>query len=271
MSWGSDLLYQAERYPLVRWAARYTLKSTTVFTGDCRAVQEKAAELGFPPARCVIFPWGVDLERFANGIHADIREWLGWRNKFIILSMRSWEPVYGVDVLVRGFARAARQIPNLGLLLLGSGSQERLLYKILSKNKMLDRVQFAGQVRQEELPDYYSAADLYISASHSDGSSVSLLEALASGLPVIVSDIPGNLEWITHGKQGWVFPDGDDQALAGVIIQAYEQREKLTALGMAARQLAEQRADWRRNFTKLLEAYQLALQLRSHSPTRVTR
>jgi len=56
-----------------------------------------------------------------------------------------------------------------------------------------------------------------------------------------------------------------------VIIQAYEQREKLTALGMAARQLAEQRADWRRNFTKLLEAYQLALQLRSHSPTRVTR
>lgn len=269
MSWGSDLLYDVERSAVARWAARYTLRRTTVFTGDCQAVQEKAAELGFPPERSVLFPWGVDLERFSSGNYADIREWLSWRDKFVILSMRSWEPVYGVDVLVRGFARAARQIPDLRLLLLGGGSQKRLLYKILSKNKVLDRVQFAGQVRQDDLPDYYCSADLYVSASHSDGSSVSLMEALASGLPAIVSDIPGNREWITPGEQGWLFPDGDDEALASLILQAYQQRSQLPALGSAARQLAEQRADWPRNFQKLLEAYQLALDIHSSSPRKV--
>lgn len=266
MSWGSDLLYLAERSLLVRWAARFTLQRTTVFTGDCRAVKEKAVGLGFPQERCVLFPWGVDLVRFTSGNHADLREWLGWRDKFVILSMRSWEPVYGVDVLVRGFARAAREIPDLRLLLVGGGSQERLLHKVLSKNKLLDRVQFTGQVRSDELPDYYRAADLYVSASHSDGSSVSLMEALASGLPVIVSDIPGNREWITPGEQGWLFPDGDEKALAGCILQAYQQRSFLPGLGAAARRLAEQRADWPRNFQKLQEAYQLALDL--HSSTR---
>ena len=58
----------------------------------------------------------------------------------------------------------------------------------------------------------YRAADLYLSASHSDGSSVSLMEALGCGLPVLVSDIPGNREWVTDGEQGWLFPDGDDAA-----------------------------------------------------------
>ncbi len=265
MSWGSDLLYEAERSPLVRMAARYTLRRTTVFTCDCRAVQEKAVELGFPPDRCVLFPWGVDLERFSNGVYADIREWLGWQDKFILLSMRSWEPIYGVDVLARGFARAARSIPDLRLLILGGGSQERRLYQIFSKNHVLDRVQFAGQVRNDELPDYYRTADLYVSASHSDGSSVSLMEALASGLPVIVSDIPGNREWVTPGEQGWLFPDGNDKALADAIHQAYEQRSQLPGLGAAARRLAEQRADWRRNSQKLLEAYQLALDLSASS------
>ena len=119
---------------------------------------------------------------------------------------------------------------------------------------MLDRVQFAGQVRQDDLPDYYCSADLYVSASHSDGSSVSLMEALASGLPAIVSDIPGNREWITPGEQGWLFPDGDDEALASLILQAYRSAP-LPALS-SRRQLAEQRADWPRNF-KTIEAYQL--------------
>jgi glycosyltransferase involved in cell wall biosynthesis len=170
-----------------------------------------------------------------------------------------------VDVLVRGFARAARQIPDLRLLLLGGGSQQKLLERILRRNKVFDRVQMAGPVRQEELPDYYHSADLYISASHSDGSSVSLMEALASGLPALVSDIPGNREWIAPGEQGWLFPDGDDRALADGIVQAYRQRDQLPRMGAAARRLAEQRADWSRNFPKLLAAYQLALDLHASS------
>ncbi len=265
MSWGSDLLHDVDASPWMRWAAKYTLARTTVLAGDCQAVQTKAASLGYPPERCVLFPWGVDLQRFIPGRAVDFREKYGWQDAFVLLSLRSWEPLYGVDVLVRGFARAAKQEPRLRLLMLGSGSQAAKLHGILTTNEVHDRVVFAGQIDQNDLPNFYQAADLYVSASHSDGSSVSLMEALASGLPAIVSDIPGNREWITPGREGWIFPDGDEQALADAILHAYEQRGQLPALGKAARRLAEQRADWPRNFQKLIDGYQQALDLHRSS------
>lgn len=261
MSWGSDLLMDADRSAWMRWVTRYTLARSTVLAGDCRAVQDKAAAFGFPPERVVLFPWGVDLQRFQPGRAADLRARLGWQDAFVVLSLRTWEPLYGVDVLVRGFARAARQRPQLRLLLLGGGSQAGLLRSILQQQGVLEQVYFGGQINGDELPVYYQAADVYVSASHSDGSSVSLMEALASGLPALVSDIPGNREWITTGQDGWLFPDGDDQAITAGILRALDLGGQLAEVRSAARALAEQRANWQINFQRLLAAYDLALSL----------
>jgi glycosyltransferase involved in cell wall biosynthesis len=114
-------------------------------------------------------------------------------------------------------------------------------------------------VGYDDLPRYYRMADLYLSASHSDGTSISLLEAMACGRPALVSDIPGNREWVQSGVNGWLFPDGDEKALAAAIMKAVDQREQLPKMGRAAREIAEQRADWERNFPALLKAYELAL------------
>ena len=124
---------------------------------------------------------------------------------------------------------------------------------------VMDRVQFVGQVNQDKLPAYYQASDLYVSASHSDGSSVSMMEALASGLPALVSDIPGNREWIDGTDAGWLFPGGDADALANGLINAVKNRKELDVNGKAARKLAEERASWPKNSEKLMDAYQLAL------------
>ena len=261
MSWGSDMLMEADKTILNRFLTRYTLNRTTVMVADCQAVQRKAAEYGFPGDRMVLFPWGVDLAHFHPGRAEEFRQRQGWQDAFVVLSLRTWEPLYGVDVLVRGFARAARQVPQLRLILLGGGSQAGLLRQILAENGVLEQVYFGGQIRQDSLAGYYQAADLYVSASHSDGSSVSLMEALASGLPVLVSDIPGNKEWITPGKEGWLFPDGDDQAVTQGILQAFEIRSQLNGMKQAARRLAEERADWKQNFKRLLHAYELAIQI----------
>jgi len=111
-------------------------------------------------------------------------------------------------------------------------------------------------------PRWYRMADLYISPSHVDGSSVSLMEALACGLPALVSDIPANQEWVAEGVNGWLFPDGDAEALAAGILAAAAERKKLPRIGRAARRSAEQRADWKKNFAKLLEAYEQTVHLK---------
>jgi glycosyltransferase involved in cell wall biosynthesis len=154
----------------------------------------------------------------------------------------------------------AKERPYLQLLMLGNGSQAALLRKIFMQAGVLDQVRFPGQVSGMDLPDYYRAADLYISASHSDGSSISLLEAMACGCPVLVSDIPGNREWVDPGVQGWLFRDGDDDDLERLLIQAIDEGyDRLSAMGRSARSLAESRADWKRNFPKLVDAYDLAM------------
>jgi glycosyltransferase involved in cell wall biosynthesis len=120
---------------------------------------------------------------------------------------------------------------------------------------VMDQVHFGGHISQADLPRWYHMADLYISPSHVDGSSVTLMEALASGLPCLVSDIPGNQEWIENGVNGWLFRDGNADDLAAKILDAIKNRELFGKIGEAARKTAEEKADWKKNFGKLLEAY----------------
>jgi len=256
MSWGSDLLVDA-RYGEGRERAEYTLRKSNILACDCEAVRETAIELGMSRDRTVVFPWGVDLTRFsANG--GSLREALGWQSSFVVLSTRPLEESYGSDVIVEAFVQAAAREPLLRLLMLGDGSLRARLVSELEKARLIDRVHAPGVIGEEALPTYYRTADLYLSASHSDGSSISLLEAMASGLPALVSDIPGNKEWVRSGENGRLFSDGDVQELTTDLLKAVRCRPQLVEMGSQARITVEARGDWRRNFPKLLEAYQLA-------------
>lgn len=254
MSWGYDLLQDADRSWLMRQITRYTLKHSKQLITDCMTVRNKAIQLGMSESRIVTFPWGVNLEDFQPGVYPPKDS-----EFFTILSTRSWEPIYGVEILAKAFVMAARKDARVRLFLLGNGSQAQLLRDIFERGGVSERVFMPGQISQLELARYYQTADLYVSASHIDGSSVSLMEALACGRPVLVSDIPGNREWVEDGKNGWWFSDGDFQELADKIILASHEREKLTAMSIAARKVAEEKADWVRNFTKLLETYETVL------------
>jgi glycosyltransferase involved in cell wall biosynthesis len=258
MSWGFDLMQDVHRNRWWEWVTCYVLKRSTYFTSDAMVTRDKAVAYGMNPDRTVVFPWGVDLDHYTP------KNWkTGKRvNGFTLFCNRSWESRYGVDVLARAFVKAAQRRPELSLILLGGGSQGARIRQILLNGGVLDRVTFGGQISQTELPRWYHWADVYISPSHVDGSSVSLMEALACGLPCLVSDIPANQEWVTEGENGWLFPDGNADALAAKILRAMDQRKSLPKIGSAARAVAEERADWKKNSAKLMQAYQQALQLK---------
>jgi len=253
VSWGYDLIHDAQRNVFWRWATHFTLKRSAVMLGDCKTIRHLAVTYGMPDERIVTFPWGIDLDLFSPARSSSQNE------SFTLLSVRSWEPIYGVDIIARAFVQAARNLPQLHLVMLGDGSLANQLYQIFKGGDMLDRVSFPGLVKQSDLPELYRTADLYLSASHSDGTSISLLEAMGCGRPVLVSDIPGNKEWVTPGENGWLFPDGNVDALSQAIIQALSDRSNLSDMGLSARLIAEKRANWGANFPQLLDAYNLAI------------
>lgn len=255
VSWGYDLIHDAEINTMWRWSTRYTLKQSAVMVGDCDTIRQLAISYGMPDERIVTFPWGVDLNHFTpNSNEAKAAD-----TPFTLLSTRCWEPIYGVDVIAQAFVQAANELPDLRLVMLGDGSMANDLQTIFKEGGVFEQVQFPGLAPYEDLPEHYRAADIYLSASHSDGTSISLLEALACGIPALVSDIPGNREWIQPDEQGWLFTDGNSDDLAQAILNAADQHHQLPEMGQSARSLAEQRANWDLNFQKLLEAYSLAL------------
>jgi glycosyltransferase involved in cell wall biosynthesis len=255
MSWGFDLMKDVERGAWWRFATRYTLERSRYFTSDAFVTRDKAVAYGMQPEKTVVFPWGVDLEHFTPKPRENPTGGQP-EDGFTLFCNRSWEANYGVDVLARAFVQVARQKENISLLLLGGGSQGSYIRQILESGGVLDRVSFPGHVGQKDLPRFYRMADIYISASHVDGSSVSLMEALACGLPCLVSDIPANKEWVFEGENGWLFTDGDANALAEKILKAMEARANLPAIGQNARLSAQEKANWPKNFQKLLTAYE---------------
>jgi len=185
-----------------------------------------------------------------------LRASLGWADKFILLCNRSWYPIYGVDVLAKAFVESAPENAGLRLLLVGDGPQSDLIHSILAP--LEDKVHYLGRIDSEQLPGVYCASDLFISPSHCDGSSISLLEALACGRPVLVSDIPANKEWVKPGCVGSLFEDGNSVSLKEKILLMAKDPD-LAQIGVCARALAVARADWHKNFEKLFTAYQMAL------------
>lgn len=258
MSWGSDILYDAQTSFFARRRVSTALKAADVLIGDCVAVADAAAAMRFSPARVVTFPWGIDLQAFTPG-PSELRAQLGWQDKFVLLHLRAWEHIYGSETVLRAFLALAERHPDLRLLMPGAGSQATRFKRLIEKSGFADRVHLSGKIAQADLPAYYRAADLYISASKSDGSSVSLMEALACGLPALVSDIPGNREWVTEGQQGWLFPVADGASLADKIEYAMQDRAALRSMSQHARATAEARADWQRNKLGLQRAYEMAV------------
>ncbi len=258
MSWGSDLLVDADRDDASRERARYALGRSDLLFCDCDAVREKARALaGFAADRVVQFPWGVDLDRFRpDGERLPWRERPGWRQATILVATRSWEPGYGIDTLLESFARATSRRVDLRLVLVGDGSLRGWVERFVAEHGLGDKILMPGAVDHDHLPPYFRSADVYVAATPADGSSVSLLEALASGLPAVVADNAGNREWVEPGRNGWLARPGDPDAVARRLAEAASQPESAReAMAAANRAEAETRADWSRNKRLLLAAY----------------
>ncbi len=257
-SWGSDILVYGERNEKLSQITNYTLERSDMLLCDCKAVRNKVQQLtSYMDDRIVQFPWGVDLNQFKQMPGSvEFRKRLGWENDFIILSTRSWEKIYGIDVVLQSFRQAYFRNSNLRLLLLGEGSQAGKIKKYINQHNLNEVISCPGMVPEELLPEYFSAADLYLSCSHSDGTSISLLQALATGLPVVATDIPGNREWLQPDRNGWLAHSNEWKSFANLIHHCSQLNPiERNQIGKINRKLAIERANWDVNFNQLLVAY----------------
>ncbi len=254
VSWGTDLLVDADASAHSRFITRYTLDNSAAVFGDCRAVREAVhRHSSLPDDRIVTFPWGIDLARFSPGPSTlPVRSELGWADNEVFISTRSWEPVYAVDVLVRAFALVRRRLPSARLVLLGDGSLDSEVRLLIRDLGLEEFIYAPGRAPYDLLPDYFRSADAYVSAAVSDGTSISLLESMACGLPVVVSNSFGNLEWVREGVNGALARPGDIESLSAAMLSVVSDRHEAARMREANIATARRRANWEANFPGLV-------------------
>jgi glycosyltransferase involved in cell wall biosynthesis len=255
MSWGSDILVDSERNREWAEATRLALSGADGFFCDCNTVLHRAQEIvPIAPERVVQFPWGLHPGVFSpTGERVQLPFHHG---NFVFICTRSWEPIYEIEILLRAFVMALKRAPRLRLLLIGHGSQESEVLSFIEDNGLEDSVLVPGYVSGAEMPQYFRSANAYISCAQSDGTSLSLLEGMATGLPVIVADNSSNREWVTDGENGWLGAIGSAESFATKMLLAAEQGESSRAdMSRRNQQIVAQRANWDRNFPLLLSAY----------------
>jgi glycosyltransferase involved in cell wall biosynthesis len=260
--WGSDILLDCAQDIHLRAQAVTALERASVVLVDCQAVAQTIATwLPDLSAAVISFPWGLDLPRFEvlpTAVSHEMRKSLGWLNNDVFVSTRSWENNYGIQSLVAAFALVVKRVPTARLLLVGDGSLRPEIMGMVASLGLLDHIRTPGRVDEHELPVMVGAADVYVSSSYCDGTSISLLEAMVSGKPVIGHNEFGNLDWVLPDENGWLVDCHDPAKLADSILVSLEARNRWPSMGLLGRKRVFERADWGRNSLRLSEAYHQA-------------
>jgi glycosyltransferase involved in cell wall biosynthesis len=241
-AWGSDLLLTARRDALQRARARFVLGRADLVLADAENLARAARALAPAPDRVHAIPWGIDLSRFRA---ADARE------PGLLLSTRMHEPVYDLETLIAAVAPLMHERPHTHLVIAGAGRLTAALERLAAQRLPTGRWRFVGLLQPAALAAWLSRAEVYLSASRSDSTSLSLLEAMASGALPVVSDIEGNREWVAEGDGAYLFAPGDPAALARALGRALDDPAAAAAMRARNRRTVEARADRQRNMERI--------------------
>ena len=216
------------------WLDRRLIPRTSLMIGNSQAVVDFYAELGVPRERLRLIRNGIDLPGPAQRSRETIlREWNVPSDAQVVTFIGRLAPQKRVDDLLWAMAML-RHINerNVHFIIVGDGPSRTELERLSHKYGCADIVRFTGH--RSDTRDFLAASDAFWLASGFEGQSNSLMEAMAAGVPVVVSDIPANRELVSHDQTGLLVPMGDRAAFTQTMQQLLADKELQQRLGQAA-------------------------------------
>lgn len=230
------------------WLYRQSLRGTDYAVAVCEAARQRFAADGMRPRRALLsVPNGIRLERFRpaddvarQSLVAELGLPTGSR---IIGTVGRLQPVKDHALLLRAFAKVRVQVPDAALVIVGDGPLRAALEAQAEQAGLSDAVRFMGD--RHDVPRLLTGMEVFALTSTSEGYSVALLEACASSLPIVATDVGGNREIVRHGINGRLVPSGDTAAIATALIALLRGGEQAAAMGRAGYAWAQAEASFR--------------------------
>lgn len=249
MAWGSDVL----RADFVKRAAnRLALNRAALAMADSQTLLDAMVDLGARRESMLLMSWGVDIEHFRPSARerSAVRAELGLPEGRIILSPRSLMPLYNPRTIVEAFELLADEMPDVQLVLKHMGTNRPPVGPL----RHPDRVHIVGHVPYERMVDWYQASDVCVSIASSDSSPRSVWEAVASGTPCVVSDLPWVHELIEPGRDALVVPI-EREPVAAAIRTILADAALAEGLAASGRRLVEAHHDQTVEMNRVADSY----------------
>ena len=257
-AWGSDILVEPRKSVFRRLGVQFALARADALTCDGENMFEPMRALGADAGRVHLVRCGVDTRRWApEAADRGARAALGWPPDCpVVISLRSLEPIYDVATLVRAVPAVAARFPAARFLIAGDGSLRASLEALAIELAVADRIRFVGARPAAELARWVASATVYVSTALSDGGMPSsTLEAMACGLPVVVTDSGDNRRWIVDGTHGFVVRCGAPAAVAEKICALLEAPELRRAAGDLNRRQVVEKSEYTTEMEKAEALY----------------
>jgi PEP-CTERM/exosortase A-associated glycosyltransferase len=251
------------RYRLTRRLESYALRRVDAITTICEGLRGDILGRGIPPEKVTVIPNAVNIENFSMGNDPDLqlaRE-LGFEGKLLLGFIGSFYAYEGLSVLLRALPQMLSRNPDIRILLVGGGPQERELKAMATQLGLEDKVIFTGRVPHDQVQRYYNLIDVLVYPRLRMRltdlvTPLKPLEAMAQGRLVAASDVGGHLELIQDGKTGTLFKADDPEDLAVKILNLLSKPEQWHALRVAARTFVETERNWRVSVARYQPVYE---------------
>ena len=203
-----------------------------------------------------IIPNGVETKEFKLATE-DLRK--NNRDKLKLLFVGRLEKIKGLDLLLQALARIKNRLPVFELRVIGDGSQKRKLELLTSELGLNERVRFLGRKIKKDLAKEYYQANIFLLPSLSEGQPLTLLEAWAAQLPVIVTRVSHNQYMVEENKDGFLVEPGSIESLEKILIKAFEQVNKWPLIGERGYKKTKKDFTWEKTIEKIAGVYSQVL------------
>jgi glycosyltransferase involved in cell wall biosynthesis len=249
---GSDFRMATERSSFLTKIFLYVCQRAKQIICVSELQEKEIEKMGIKGKKILTFPMGIDKSFLEAGRN---RGGKMVNQSHVVLSNRNLLPLYNVSLLIRSIPTILKEEPHTKFIIAGDGQEREALLKEAENLNVSSFIEFLGRVPHEKVADLLATADIYVSTSLYDGTSVSLLEAMGSGAFPVVTAIPANRELITNGVNGFLVPIDKEKYLANRIIDAIRNqalREKSRIKNLS---IVEEKALWPANIEKIQKVY----------------
>lgn len=224
--------------PLAQKLEGMAFKKARLVIGLTEELKTAVLRAGMPESRIRLIPNWVDTDQFRPGQKGrDVEARYGFHRPYLLYVGRL-HTIKNLEMCLRAFARLRNRLDALSLVLVGDGDQKASLMALASRLEIADRVFFTGSLPHKDLPPLYDAAEAFVITSQMEGQPKAVLEAMASGKPIIASEVPGLRELVRNGGNGMLVRYDDIDSLVEAIAVILRDADLRRRLGVASRRMA---------------------------------